>query len=96
MEIFKKTVFWVGLFAGWILWGIATDPTVKAERRKRKQEKLAMDFHTDLERRARHDELINITSPFISVSREPPRPSSAVDRTNFMWAQGSSLDLSGQ
>ncbi len=55
MEIFWKTAFWVGVFALWILWGIATDPTVKAERRKRKQEKLAMDFHTDLERRARHD-----------------------------------------
>lgn len=56
VEIFWKTLFWVGLFAGWILWGIATDPTVKAERRKRKQEKLAMDFYTRFEKGAPRDE----------------------------------------
>lgn len=56
MEIFWKTLFWVGVFALWILWGIATDPTVKAERRKRKQEKLAMDFHTRFEKGAPRDE----------------------------------------
>lgn len=56
MEVVWKTLFWVGVFALWILWGIATDPTVKAERRKRKQEKLAMDFYTRFEKGAPRDE----------------------------------------
>lgn len=56
MEIVWKVFFWVSLLALWLFWGMATDPTVRAERRKRKQEKLAMDFHSRLEKGAPRDE----------------------------------------
>jgi hypothetical protein len=56
MELVLKIGFWLGVVVLWILWGIAHDPTVKADRNKRKQEKLAMDFHTNLERGALRDE----------------------------------------
>lgn len=56
MELVIKVAFWVVLVLLWILWGIATDPTAKADRMKRKQEKLAMDFHTNIERGAPRDE----------------------------------------
>jgi D-alanyl-lipoteichoic acid acyltransferase DltB (MBOAT superfamily) len=56
MELVLKIGFWLGVVVLWILWGIAHDPTVKADRNKRKQEKLAMDFHTNLERGAPRDE----------------------------------------
>jgi hypothetical protein len=56
MELVLKIGFWLGVVVLWILLGIAHDPTVKADRNKRKQEKLAMDFHTNLERGAPRDE----------------------------------------
>ena len=44
MELIVKVFFWVMVIC-WI-WAICayTDPTVRAERRKRKQEKIAEDF----------------------------------------------------
>lgn len=56
METVFKALFWVGVLALWLLWGIARDPTARAERRKREQEKLAMDFHSRLEKGAPRDE----------------------------------------
>ena len=56
MEIVWKIGFWFGVLLVWLLIGMATDPTAKAERRKRKQEKLAMDFHTTFERGAPRNE----------------------------------------
>jgi hypothetical protein len=56
MEIFWKFLFWVGVLGLFIFYGIATDPTVRADRRKREQEKLAMDFHSRLEKGAPRDE----------------------------------------
>lgn len=56
MELTIKAAIWFGAVLLWVLWGMARDPTVKADRNKRKQEKLAMDFHTNLERGAPRDE----------------------------------------
>ena len=56
MEVVWKVLFWVGLWLLWILWAMYTDPTVVKERNKRKQEKLAMDFHSRLEKGAPRDE----------------------------------------
>ncbi len=55
MEVVWKVLFWVGVICLFFLYSFFTDPTVKASRKKRKQEKLAMDFHTDLERRVGPD-----------------------------------------
>jgi hypothetical protein len=52
METVWKLLFWVGIWALWLFWAMYTDATVVKERKKRKQEKLAMDFHSKLEHRA--------------------------------------------
>jgi hypothetical protein len=45
MELILKISFWA-MVVCWILAiGAYTDPTVRRERKKRKQERLAMDFH---------------------------------------------------
>jgi hypothetical protein len=56
MEVLWKVLFWVGLWALWLFWAMYSDATVKAERNKRKQEKLAMDFHSRIDRGAPRDE----------------------------------------
>jgi|LauGreDrversion4_2_1035121.scaffolds.fasta_scaffold23919_5 hypothetical protein len=55
MEVVWKVLFWVVVIWLFFLYRFFIDPTVKASRKKRKQEKLAMDFHTDLERKAGRD-----------------------------------------
>lgn len=56
MEIVWKTAVWGFALLLWILAGMVTDPTVREHRRRKKQEKLAMDFHSKLERGAPRDE----------------------------------------
>jgi uncharacterized membrane protein YciS (DUF1049 family) len=56
METVYKVLFWVGLWLLWILWAMYTDATVVKERRKRKQEKLAVDFYQKLDNTAPRDE----------------------------------------
>lgn len=45
MELILKVSFWLMVICWILAIGAYTDPTVRAERRKRKQQKLAMDFH---------------------------------------------------
>lgn len=56
VEIVWKTAIWGFALLLWILAGMVTDPTVREHRRRKKQEKLAMDFHSKLERGAPRDE----------------------------------------
>ena len=56
MEIVWKTAVWCLAIALWIIAGMVTDPTVREHRKRKKQEKLAMDFYSKLERGAPRDE----------------------------------------
>lgn len=56
MEVVYKILFWVGVWLLWVFWAMYTDATVVRDRKKRKQEKLAMDFQRRIETGAPRDE----------------------------------------
>ena len=45
MEIYYKYLFWLLVALGMFAWAMFSDPTVRRDRRRRKQERMAMDFH---------------------------------------------------